>query len=150
MKVWQWLGVLGLVVTGAVVAQPRGDTNGDGAVTLDEFEAARLEAIRAQFARLDADGDGRLTADELDQRRERFAGRPRGPLLEVDTDGDGAWSLAELQAVRPDLSAEQFNRLDRDGDGLIRADERPQGRRPGMHGRGGPGPQRGPAGGEAL
>lgn len=148
MKVWQCLGVLGLVAAGAVIAQPRGDTNGDGAVTLEEFEAARLAMIRAQFARLDADGDGRLTAAERDQRRERFAARPRGPLPQVDTDGDGAWSLAELQVVRPELTVEEFNRLDRDGDGLIRADERPT--RPGMQGRRGRGPQHGPGPGEAL
>jgi len=44
---------------------------------------------------------------------------------------------------------EQFNRLDRNGDGLIRADERPLAGRPGM-GRGGHGPQHGPARGEPL
>jgi hypothetical protein len=38
--------------------------------------------------------------------------------------------------VRPGFTVEQFNRLDRNGDGLIRDDEWPMRGRPGMHGRG--------------
>lgn len=128
MKRWQWFGIGALQVAAAGIglAQPPSlDGNGDGAITLEEFEAARLEAIRAQFARLDADGDGTLTPTELRSRRDHFAERRGQRMADVDTDGDGAWSLPELQAVRPGLTVEQFNRLDRNGDGLIREDERP-------------------------
>jgi hypothetical protein len=136
MKTWQWLGIGGLTVAaGIALAQPRTiDRDGDGAVTLEEFEAARLEAVREQFRRLDADSDGRLTREELQARREQFAGRHGRDRPNIDTDGDGAWSLPELQAVRPGLTVEQFNRLDRNGDGLIGADERPMRGRPPMRG----------------
>jgi len=63
-----------------------------------------------------------------------LAQRPR-----IDTDGDGAISLPELQAVRPNVTAEQFSRLDSDGNGLVSMEEmrsaraeRGPGRRPGM------------------
>ena len=56
----------------------------------------------------------------------RFGGRDRddGARIDIDTNDDGAWSLAELQAVQPEFSAERFNRLDSDNDGLIGQDER--------------------------
>jgi Ca2+-binding EF-hand superfamily protein len=41
----------------------------------------------------------------------------------VDTNGDGAIDLAELQAVRPNVTVEQFNRIDKNGDGLLSRDE---------------------------
>ena len=47
-------------------------------------------------------------------------------LAEGDTDGDGAFSLSELQAIRPELTEERFARVDRNGDGLISEDERPR------------------------
>jgi len=113
----------------AAAAQPPSDADGDGMVSLDEFVAARTEAAARQFAMLDADGDGFLSGDEL--RRGRRAG-PGGPDArgqgrpDIDTDGDGAWSFSELQAVRPQITVEAFNGLDGNGDGLISEDERPR------------------------
>ena len=103
------------------------DTDGDGFVTLAEVLADGQEATGEWFARRDADGDGQLSADEFSERR--FGDRDRDGGIgridaEIDTDGDGAWSLAELQAVRPELTAERFNRLDDNGDGVVSADER--------------------------
>ncbi|MCS6948645.1 MAG: EF-hand domain-containing protein, partial [Steroidobacteraceae bacterium] len=45
-------------------------------------------------------------------------GRPR-----IDTNGDGQIDLAELQAVRPNVTAEEFNRIDKNGDGLLSREE---------------------------
>ncbi len=42
---------------------------------------------------------------------------------DVDTDGDGFASMAELQAIYPDLTEEQFLEIDTDGDGLINDEE---------------------------
>lgn len=40
-----------------------------------------------------------------------------------DTDGNGTYSLEELQAVYPDLTAEGFGLIDANGDGAVDADE---------------------------
>jgi Ca2+-binding EF-hand superfamily protein len=128
MKTMGTLALLGFWCAGAN-AQPPSDVDGDGMVSLDEFVAARTEAATRQFAMLDVDSDGFLSGDEL--RRGRRAG-PGGPDArgrpDIDTDGDGAWSFSELQAVRPQITVEAFNGLDSNGDGLISADERPQSR----------------------
>jgi hypothetical protein len=42
---------------------------------------------------------------------------------DVDTDGDGFASMAELQAIYPDLTEEQFLEIDTDGDGLVNDEE---------------------------
>jgi len=135
MKTVYLTALMGLVLTAAAEAQPAlMDTDGDGAISRAEWDSAQAE----RFARLDADADGSLTREELragmGNVRDGMRGRMRERAAAVDLDGDGAWSLAELQAVRPGLTQEQFERLDRNGDGLISADERPRGRQ-------GPGPR---------
>jgi Ca2+-binding EF-hand superfamily protein len=86
------------------------DSDGDGVVTQEEFEAGGAQAIgdylRSQesqpagtagqgpsfdelLARLDADGNGTLNVDELDVSSEVFA--------EADTDGDGEVSREEFE-----------------------------------------------------
>jgi hypothetical protein len=63
----------------------------------------------------------------------------------LDRDNSGGLSLEELQTRRPELTAEQFGRLDRNGDGQLGPDDRMwRFRRPGRFG----GP-RGPAPTEA-
>ncbi|CUJ84795.1 EF hand [Ruegeria denitrificans] len=42
---------------------------------------------------------------------------------DVDTDGDGFASMAELQVVYPDLTEEVFQEIDTDGDGLVNDEE---------------------------
>jgi len=42
---------------------------------------------------------------------------------EIDTDGDGAYSMAELQIVYPDMSETVFATIDADQNGLIDMDE---------------------------
>jgi Ca2+-binding EF-hand superfamily protein len=113
------------------------DTDGDGAISLAEFQAARAQVAAERFALLDADGDGRLTREEMRKRRGEGVERIQRRVAEIDLDGDGAWSFGELQAVRPQLTPELFKRLDRDGNGLISEDERPM-RRARF---GGPGPR---------
>lgn len=41
----------------------------------------------------------------------------------IDIDGDGMYSIAELQAVMPEMTEEEFVILDVTGDGLLDADE---------------------------
>ena len=44
-------------------------------------------------------------------------------LAELDTNGDGAVTVDELQAVNPDMTAESFSVMDINDDGLLDADE---------------------------
>lgn len=41
----------------------------------------------------------------------------------IDIDGDGMYSLPELQAVMPTMTEDDFAMLDASGDGLLDADE---------------------------
>ncbi len=44
-------------------------------------------------------------------------------VAEIDLDGDGAYSLTEVQTAMPDLTADSFTVMDANGDGLLDADE---------------------------
>ena len=44
-------------------------------------------------------------------------------LAELDTNGDGAVTVDELQAVYPDMTAESFSEMDINDDCLLDADE---------------------------
>lgn len=41
----------------------------------------------------------------------------------VDADGDGAYSMEELMAAYPNLTAEVYAAIDANGDGLVDVDE---------------------------
>ncbi len=124
------------------------DTDGDGLVSLQEFQAAG----QARFASLDADGDGFISADEFAAGRrgpgKAEAGKADGPRAEhraermqqfreqrfasLDADGDGRVSRAEFDQQH----MARFSALDANGNGVIDADEHHA--RRGMHdGKGG-------------
>lgn len=44
-------------------------------------------------------------------------------VAEIDTDGDGTYSLSEVQTAMPDMTVDAFNALDVNADGLLDADE---------------------------
>lgn len=80
------------------------------------------------FDTVDADKDGKITQAEIDAFKvARFA--------EADTDKDGKLSPAEMVAMREKAEAarkleratKMVARMDRDGDGLVSADEMAQG-----------------------
>jgi Ca2+-binding EF-hand superfamily protein len=93
----------------------RADSDGDGTLS-----AAEIEAFRdSRFAAMDADGDGTLTPAEMSQGM-------RALMFDMlDTDGSGAIERAEFmdrdQAQR--MGGKRFQRMDRDGDGLVDRDE---------------------------
>jgi len=130
-KMSLWLSVL---VSGTAWSQVPMDTDGDGVVSLAEFQARGAEVTEERFTRLDSDGDGLLTSQELAARRGRGEHRGFEPG-EIDTDGDGAVSLSELQSVRPGVTEERFARMDSNGDGVITGDERSERRGHGFRGR---------------
>ncbi len=69
------------------------DADGDGALSLAEYQALWLDAMRDRmvdrFQRHDDDGDGRITADE-------FSSDTRGMVAMGDRDGDGVLSYGDL------------------------------------------------------
>lgn len=94
------------------------DANNDGQLTQAELAAHR----EARFNENDTNNDGQLSREEMLAAAEGKRGSDRrarriGRMIErVDTNGDGAVSLAEMNA-RED--GRMFRRLDQDGDGVI-------------------------------
>jgi Ca2+-binding EF-hand superfamily protein len=122
----------------------RHDADGDGAITLREYQAAG----ETLFARLDANGDGRLSAEEMaaagarwgkenrregaesrsgqraDKHAERLARMEEhraNRFAAMDANGDGYISRAEFDDAR----MARFSALDVNGNGVIDADELP-------------------------
>ncbi len=132
-------------VSHAAARWQHADANGDGVVTLQEWEAqrpgwgqrgqgqgrhGRFEGARggggpmmeAMFQRADADHDGKVTRAEMEALRAQM-------FAQADTNHDGKLDQAELAAMRAahggERMAERFAQLDRDGDGKISKDEAP-------------------------
>lgn len=95
------------------------DTNGDGAISLDEI-AAEQDRL---FVAADVDGDGKLSVEEF-RRRGQWFQRLRTTTLFDLTDVDGDMAVVPDEIKSP--SARWFARYDANGDGKIEASELPQ------------------------
>lgn len=102
------------------------DANGDG--MLNKAEAAALPRVAKHFDEIDADHNGQITPDELrafHEKRRAAGGKERGGRAQnwkkLDTDGDGRISREEAKAA-PRLS-EHFDAIDANKDGYITAEE---------------------------
>ncbi len=97
----------------------RWDTDGDGALSVDEFGG---EA--AAFQRFDRDGNGQLTVGELDaglaalRREQQVEGAAQETMRLRDADHDGALTRTEFG-----IPADQFDQVDANGDGLVSRQE---------------------------
>lgn len=108
------------------------DQDGDGAITREEFDAARLQT----FDRLDQNADGFLDEDERQpQRSATRVQRPSGPRAQAaiqaaqaswdmsarnpDANQDGLISQEEYLAA----PAPGFDRIDQNADGVLSPDE---------------------------
>ncbi len=112
-----------VMLAGPALAQTKGeaalDANGDGKVTLSEFQAVRGAQM---MARLDADKDGKLSKAEFAAFRKPKAGEAEKPgkgadrlWAKIDVDNDGFISKAELDS----FLADRFKRMDLDNDGVL-------------------------------
>jgi hypothetical protein len=101
------------------------DTDGDGSLDRAEAEAG-APGLARNFDRFDTDADGRLTREEIRAQRARMHEQARARAEErwaaADANGDGAIDLAEAQTGMP-RAAQEFGRLDADGNGLLSRDE---------------------------
>ncbi|WP_295537061.1 hypothetical protein [uncultured Thioclava sp.] len=98
------------------------DTNGDGAISLEEIQAKRAADAKA----LDANGDGMISKDELvnfelAKEKTRIEARVAQRFAAQDVNGDGELSAAEL--IERPLPMQMFQRIDRNNDGVLSADE---------------------------
>ncbi|PPC75310.1 hypothetical protein C4K68_22010 [Pokkaliibacter plantistimulans] len=109
----------------------KADTNGDGQISKEEFEAEAAQ----RFAAMDKNGDGQLSREEITSQMRMHDGKHhdgkhgrmddaerQAKLMDefkkADTDGDGALSLAEAEKAMPRL-AKHFDQLDADKDGKV-------------------------------
>lgn len=126
------------------------DADDDGQVSEDEFVDARLAVVDKMFERRDRNGDGLISPEE-NQRPDR-PDRPGRPELDreeviacaretiagfapnadmdmedrfenLDTDGSGSLSLAEVSAALATRSHEAFAKIDADGSRFITEEE---------------------------
>jgi Ca2+-binding EF-hand superfamily protein len=92
----------------------RFDTDGDGQICEEEFEAVHM----IRFYTLDMDNDGEISREEfvfMRGMRGVSTGRADEAFDRLDTDGNGRLSVAEWNASR----AEAFAVLDLNGDGTL-------------------------------
>lgn len=101
------------------------DANGDGVVTFEELTAVRPGMTPQQYAGFDFNGDGVLSRDDLPAVEEDPLGRLTQLLFKADANGDRVVTFEELQAVAPDVTQEQYNKLDRNADGVITPEDLP-------------------------
>jgi Ca2+-binding EF-hand superfamily protein len=102
------------------------DTDADGKITAEEFEAA----TKARVDAADADKNGMLSADEMvaaaEARREAMRKAHAAKLMDGfidrrDTNDDGQLSYDEM--TPGDAGGRFFDRFDKDGDGTVSQDE---------------------------
>ena len=96
------------------------DTNHDGIVTLDEFEAAS----KSRFDIMDADHNGVITEQEFRTYiKQRRADKMQAKLNAMDTNGDGQVSKAEYVAYQTQKAETRFAQMDKNNDGLLSSGE---------------------------
>jgi len=117
---------------------PNPDANGDGKITLAEFQAARV----ARMIKADTDHDGRISKAEfvamMQARMARFGGQGGGQGPDVnamfareDLNGDGYITPDEIEQS----AARRFAAMDTDHKGWLSPDEMREGRGGGGGGR---------------
>ena len=101
------VAVRGLPSTYVQAFMKAADRDGDGRVSLSEFQSfcdQREARLRTIFAKIDSDGDGKLTSDEIRAGAETLGVRISSEQLRVfverlDTDRDSAITFSEFRSL---------------------------------------------------
>ncbi len=89
------------------------DADSNGQISFEELKAKMPNLTQERFNRMDANGDGVITKADHEAARES--------VMKADANGDKQVSFDELKAVRTQLTQEQFNKMDRNSDGVLTA-----------------------------
>jgi Ca2+-binding EF-hand superfamily protein len=104
----------------------RADADRDGKVTYAELAAAAPDVRREDFARADENGDGQLSKEES---RKAQRGKEQQAMVRLaqsaDINEDQQVTFEELAAVAPAMTRERFAQMDRNGDGILTSEDRP-------------------------
>lgn len=125
MKSSAILAFAGIFTIGGAASAQKADTDGDGRLSLAEFQASRSAAILAR----DSDGDGRLSAAEWAVRARNSTAKaqrrdPTKAFARFDGNRDGFLDRGEIGG----FLVRRFARADANGDGALTLDERGRGR----------------------
>ncbi len=92
------------------------DSNADGQLTKAELKAHRA----ARFARADSNGDGLLSLEEMQAGAQARASKRAARMLDrLDSNDDGLLSQDEIASARRGGPDRMFQRADTDGDGAL-------------------------------
>jgi Ca2+-binding EF-hand superfamily protein len=99
------------------------DVDGDGFVSREEAQRGISTLTLRDFQEMDTDGDGLLSESEVDAAAivgdaelETAAEALSDGFAGADSDDDGTLSRTEAETILPELTLEQFQSLDTDGD----------------------------------
>ncbi len=88
----------------------------------EALKAVQPKATEQQFKKWDKNNDGFLTPNEMPKPDPIAA-----ILKQADANKDGKVTFEELKAVRPKITQEKFDQIDRNKDGVISKDDRTKG-----------------------
>jgi Ca2+-binding EF-hand superfamily protein len=99
------------------------DTNKDGRISRAESQ----EGATRMFNEADTDKDGFISKEEMQAHHKAMHGKRAGMMREhwkaADKDGDGALSRAEVETGNMPMLNRDFDKLDKNKDGKLTADE---------------------------
>jgi Ca2+-binding EF-hand superfamily protein len=114
----RFVAVLAMLCSATMVAAAqRGDTDGDGKLTVTEFQAM----MKKRLMRADTDHDGKISLEEWKARpaAAKAKGDPVKAFQRLDANGDQSIDAAEIAP----LLKQRFDRIDTNADGALSEQE---------------------------
>lgn len=113
----------------------KADANKDQKVTEEELKTVMPKLTSERFAKMDRNHDGVITKEDTprpasppERPQHGPGGRVAALAKDADANNDGKVTLEELKAKDPNMTPELFAKMDKNKDGVLSADDRPQGK----------------------